>query len=147
MHPTTYFPSTRNHASHSHFSPPLPPTSANRLLLGDTLDVPYAYNGKVDTDCRNNITISCLQQLYNIGDYKPNPRNSKKNSIALTGYLEQFANNEDLQSFYALQRPEAVGSSFKTISVNGISYRSLNSALSHTFFRWSQQPDPVRGRS
>ncbi|KAF9006662.1 peptidase S8/S53 domain-containing protein [Cyathus striatus] len=42
-----------------------------------------------------------------------------KNSIGITGYLEQFANIQDLHSFYAEQLPEALNSTFKFISVNG----------------------------
>lgn len=40
-------------------------------------------------------------------------------SIGITGYLDQFANMEDLQLFYADQRPDALNSSFKVVSVNG----------------------------
>jgi len=32
---------------------------------------------------------------------------------------EQFANRDDLQTFYADQRPDAVGSTFNFFSVNG----------------------------
>ncbi|KAG5639936.1 hypothetical protein DXG03_002312, partial [Asterophora parasitica] len=59
----------------------------------------------------------CLQQLYNIGGYVPQA--PQKNGIGITGYLEQFANNADLKSFYLDQRPEAVNSTYKFISVKG----------------------------
>ncbi|KAG5648771.1 hypothetical protein DXG03_000120 [Asterophora parasitica] len=70
----------------------------------------------VDASCNTTITLKCLQQLYNFVDYKPT---AKGNSIGITGYLEEFANIQDLQSFYADQRPEALGSTFKFVSVKG----------------------------
>jgi hypothetical protein len=78
----------------------------------------------VDASCNTTITLSCLQQIYNFVGYKPS---SKNNSIGITGYLDEYANLQDLQSFYADQRPDALGSSFKFVSVKGVS--------------------PVRGRS
>jgi tripeptidyl-peptidase-1 len=72
----------------------------------------------VNANCNKTVTISCLQQLYNTAGFVPS---SKGNSIGITGYLEQFANNQDLQSFYKEQRPDALGSSYKFISVNGLS--------------------------
>ncbi|KAJ8086984.1 hypothetical protein PM082_005809 [Marasmius tenuissimus] len=71
----------------------------------------------VDPSCNGIITITCLQQLYNATGYKPAA--DVGNSIGVTGYLEEFANNEDLQSFYAEQRPDAVNSTFEFISVKG----------------------------
>jgi len=71
----------------------------------------------VDASCNSTITISCLQQLYNTVGYVPSAKIG--NSIGITGYLNQFANIQDLQSFYRDQRPDAVNSTFKFISVNG----------------------------
>ncbi|KAF9266300.1 tripeptidyl peptidase A [Marasmius fiardii PR-910] len=75
--------------------------------------------GKVDVDpsCNTTITISCIQQLYNAVGYTPSAKIN--NSIGITGYLEQFANLQDLQTFYAEQRPDAVNSSFKFVPVKG----------------------------
>ena len=70
----------------------------------------------VDASCNTTITIHCLQQIYNAVGYQPLHRG---NSIGVTAYLEQYANYADLQTFYADQRPKALGSSFKFISVNG----------------------------
>ena len=51
------------------------------------------------------------------------------NSIATTGYLEQFANFEDLASFYEAQLPEAVGTNFSVVSVKGgLNNQSLEEA-------------------
>jgi tripeptidyl-peptidase I len=74
----------------------------------------------VDASCNHRITISCLQQLYNFTGFNPS---SGCNSIGITGYLEQYANFQDLQSFYKDQRPDAVNSSFKFVSVNGVLVR------------------------
>ncbi|KAG6910773.1 hypothetical protein DXG01_007660 [Tephrocybe rancida] len=71
----------------------------------------------VDASCNTTITIKCLQQLYNAVGFVPKP--AKKNSIGITGYLEEFANIQDLQSFYADQRPDALNTSFKFLSVKG----------------------------
>ncbi|KAI0797010.1 tripeptidyl peptidase A [Abortiporus biennis] len=116
-HPTTYFPSTKSMTATFHISPDVPPTEANAKTLLSSLDVPSAHNGQVDPECNNNITISCLQQIYNMKGYVPTQ--THHNRIGLTGYLEQFANIADLQSFYAYSRPEAVGSSFNVVDING----------------------------
>ncbi|KAG6828490.1 hypothetical protein H0H92_007805 [Tricholoma furcatifolium] len=70
----------------------------------------------VDARCNATITISCLQQLYNAVGFVPTAKN---NSIGITGYLQQYANLHDLQLFYADERPDALHSSFKFVSVNG----------------------------
>lgn len=71
----------------------------------------------MDASCNTTITISCLKELYNAVGFKPSATNGNK--IGLTGYLEQFANIADLQSFYADQVPAAVNTSFTFVSVNG----------------------------
>jgi tripeptidyl-peptidase-1 len=71
----------------------------------------------VDASCNTTITISCLQQLYNAVGYVPSAEG--RNSIGITGYLGQFANMQDLQSFFKDQVPNAVNSSFTFQSVNG----------------------------
>ncbi|KAG6899605.1 hypothetical protein C0993_008766 [Termitomyces sp. T159_Od127] len=71
----------------------------------------------VDASCNTTITIHCLKQLYNAVGFCPKP--GRNNSIGITGYLEQFANLQDLQSFYTDQRPDALNSSFRFLSVNG----------------------------
>ncbi|KAF8915388.1 peptidase S8/S53 domain-containing protein [Mucidula mucida] len=74
-----------------------------------------------ERDCRpclqTSITIDCLLQLYNATGFTPS---APGNSIGITGYLEQYANEADLQSFYADQVPKAINSSFEVISVKGV---------------------------
>jgi len=47
------------------------------------------------------------------------PSASNGNQIGITGYLEEYANLADLQQFFADQRPDALNSSFKFVSVHG----------------------------
>ena len=72
----------------------------------------------VDASCNKTITIKCLQQLYNAVEYEPLA--DGRNSIGITAYLEQYANIQDLQSFYREQRPDALNTTFKFLSVNGM---------------------------
>jgi len=67
--------------------------------------------------CRVGVTIDCLQELYNFRSYTPAA--PKQNAIGIASYLEQYINNQDLQDFYQDQRPEAVGSGYRLISVHG----------------------------
>ncbi|KAJ3718019.1 peptidase S8/S53 domain-containing protein [Lentinula guzmanii] len=71
----------------------------------------------VDPSCNTTVTVTCLKQLYNATDITPSA--TINNSFGITGYLDQFANFQDLQSFYAIQVPEAVNSSFTVLSVAG----------------------------
>ncbi|KAK0461798.1 peptidase S8/S53 domain-containing protein [Desarmillaria tabescens] len=88
--------------------------------LGNTADVAKldAETDDVDPACNVSITVSCLKQLYNAVGYVPSDCN-KDSSIGVTAYLEQYANEADLQLFYHDQVPEAVGSTFDFISVKG----------------------------
>jgi tripeptidyl-peptidase I len=92
---------------------------------GDDEDTSHHYatltnasGGGVDPSCNTTITVSCLKQLYNAVDYEACPEKSR-NSIGITGYLEEFANLEDLKRFYADQLPAAVNTSFTFQSVKG----------------------------
>lgn len=78
----------------------------------------------MNSSCNSQVTISCLQELYNAVGYKPHGF-KKGNKIGVTGYLGEFANIADLQGFYGEQVPAAVNSSFDIISVNG-SFSFLN---------------------
>ncbi|KIP08279.1 hypothetical protein PHLGIDRAFT_88390 [Phlebiopsis gigantea 11061_1 CR5-6] len=82
-----------------------------------TISVASAASGRVDASCADTVTIECLRQLYNAVGYTPSANTG--NQIGVTGYLGQFANEQDLQTFYKNQVPTAVGSSFTTVAVNG----------------------------
>ena len=72
----------------------------------------------VDAGCNKTITISCLQQLYNTVGYEP--LKDGENGIGITAYLQQYANIQDLQSFYREQRPDALNTTFEFFSVHGM---------------------------
>ncbi|KAF9478384.1 tripeptidyl peptidase A [Pholiota conissans] len=81
----------------------------------------------VDASCNTTITVTCLKQLYNAVGVVPS--GDSRNSIGVTGYLEQFANIQDLQSFFADQVPAAVNSTFKFESVvGGLNTQNLSQA-------------------
>lgn len=113
IQPTTLFARMKNQRSLIHWgaskdvvaSPP----------SGGTITLPSGIT--VDASCNATITISCLKQLYNAVDF--NASANVGNQIGITGYLNQFANIEDLQLFYADQLPQALNTSFKFVSVNG----------------------------
>ena len=67
--------------------------------------------------CKEGVTVNCLQELYNFRSYIPAA--PKQNAIGIVSYLEEYINNQDLQDFYKVQRPEAVGSGYRLISVHG----------------------------
>ncbi|KAK7470306.1 hypothetical protein VKT23_001737 [Stygiomarasmius scandens] len=108
IQPTTMFARWKGHKSTIHDVDRAPVSSS---------DVTSAPNSGIDPSCNSTITISCLQQLYNVGNHTASA--DVGNSVGITGYLEQFANRDDLQTFYADQRPDAVGSTFNFFSVNG----------------------------
>jgi tripeptidyl-peptidase-1 len=88
------------------------PSSSNGTITGPA-------GNQVDASCNQTVTISCLKQLYNAVDYNTSATNG--NELGLTGYLEQYANNMDLQQFYQLENPSAYGSNYTFVSVNGMS--------------------------
>ncbi|KAF9021533.1 tripeptidyl peptidase A [Hymenopellis radicata] len=108
VQPTTLFGRWKNQNSHVIIEEDQ--TFAKETSLLNT------QNTIVDPACNTSITIDCLLQLYNATGFTPSARD---NSIGITGYLEQYANEADLQSFYADQVPKAVNSSFELISVKG----------------------------
>ncbi|KAI0758086.1 tripeptidyl peptidase A [Fomes fomentarius] len=117
VQPTTMFSRMKKLKSSFHFNPVPLVSSPVDAATAPPINVPSASGGHVDASCNTTITITCLQQLYNAVGFQPSAKNG--NQIGITGYLEEFANIQDLQSFYADQRPDALNSSFKTILING----------------------------
>ncbi|KAH9023374.1 tripeptidyl peptidase A [Lactarius pseudohatsudake] len=115
IQPTTAFNRAKGQRTTFRFSP-APETASSSLSSDDKISV--AGSGvTVDASCNTTITVSCLKQLYNAVDYVP--KATDKNAIALTGYLEQFANFADLQEFYVDQVPAAINTSFDVVLING----------------------------
>lgn len=69
----------------------------------------------VDAACNTSITPACLEQLYGFGDFNA----TANGQFALAGFLEEYAQHDDLAKFSAKYLPEAVGSDFDTILING----------------------------
>lgn len=92
--PTTYFGSLRKMKATSFLQPEIPPIDDKEavrqheaLALGGLAAVP--------SSCSTTITPACLRALYNTSTYTPQATNVNKLGVA--GYLEEFANNADLQ--------------------------------------------------
>ena len=99
---------------------------------------------QVDASCNNTVTISCLRQLYNAVDYNTSATNG--NQLGLTGYLEQYANNMDLQQFYQLENPSAYGANYTFVSINGMLRSGICYIMVDLFHRWHEQPELRSGR-
>ncbi|KAG1752553.1 peptidase S8/S53 domain-containing protein [Suillus paluster] len=113
IQPTTMFARFKAFKSTLHWTNQVQP--AGLSPSGGTITGPAG--NQVDASCNNTITVSCLKQLYNAVDYNTSATNCNK--LGLTGYLEQYANNMDLQQFYQSENPSAYGSNYTFISVNG----------------------------
>ncbi|KAI0682616.1 tripeptidyl peptidase A [Earliella scabrosa] len=117
IQPTTMFSRMKSLKTTFHVNPTALTTAPVAAADAPAIKVPSAFGGQVDASCNTTITISCLQQLYNAVGFKPAADNG--NQIGITGYLEEFANIQDLQSFYADQLPAALNTSFETVLING----------------------------
>lgn len=122
VQPTTLFSRFRGMKATFHFDQSDQSTS----LVPDApaINVPSASGGRVNASCNTTVTVGCLKQLYNAVGFTP--LQSDGNQVAATGYLDQFANIADLQSFFKDQVPDAVGSTFKVVSINGNSIYRLS---------------------
>ncbi|KAI9434427.1 tripeptidyl peptidase A [Lactarius indigo] len=114
IQPTTVFNRAKPQRTTYHFVDPDP--AAPSQVSSEKITVPGS-GVTVDASCNTTITVSCLKQLYNAVNYVP--QSADNNSIALTGYKEQFANFADLKQFYVDQVPAAVNTSFDVVLVNG----------------------------
>ncbi|KAI6247881.1 Tripeptidyl-peptidase sed3 [Erysiphe necator] len=98
--------------------------SAHRSTL---VDWPYEEETKsankeilengVSAECNNSITIDCLKDLYNLRDFSPS--SNPNNQFALAGFLEEYAQHDDLKKFLSTYEPAAAKSDFSTILING----------------------------
>ena len=122
VQPTTAFHRAKGLRTTYRLSPLAPETSPS-FAAGDKITVPGT-GVTVDASCKRTITVSCLKQLYNAAGYVPRAPKGN-NTIALTGYLGEFANFADLRRFYADQVPHAINTSFDVVLVDG-ACRSLS---------------------
>ncbi|KAF8311049.1 tripeptidyl peptidase A [Clavulina sp. PMI_390] len=63
-----------------------------------------------------NITLSQLKELYGITGYTPSGKHSR---VGVTGYLEQYANLNDLELFYETFLPQAANTTLTVKLING----------------------------
>ncbi|KAG1782846.1 peptidase S8/S53 domain-containing protein [Suillus placidus] len=113
IQPTTMFARFKAFKSTMHWTNQAQP--AVSIPPGATITGPAG--NPVDASCNSTITLSCLRQLYNAENYKTTATNCNK--LGLTGYLDQYVNNKDLQQFYQAQNPSAYGSDYTLVSING----------------------------
>ena len=83
IHPTTYFGRMSAHA---------PAPRIQIFGKPEAVEAPFA-----NQSCEQLITPACLKQLYNVGDYKPDPKSGSK--VAFSSFLNQSARYEDLALF------------------------------------------------
>lgn len=89
--PTTYFSTLRTMRSTNQPKAAVPIVEAISAILPQS----RKDNGTVPDSCNTVVTPACLRALYNTASYKPQA--TKKNAIGIAGYLEEYANYEDLQ--------------------------------------------------
>ncbi|KAG2367593.1 peptidase S8/S53 domain-containing protein [Suillus spraguei] len=112
IQPTTMFTRFKAFKSTLHRNKEVQP--AVSYLPGQTITGPAG--NAVNASCNSMITLSCLRQLYNAENYTTHENN---NTLGITAYIGQYANNKDLQQFYQAQNPSAYGSNYTLISING----------------------------
>ncbi|TFK39451.1 peptidase S8/S53 domain-containing protein [Crucibulum laeve] len=110
--PTTYFGTIRSMRATSFLQPNIKPIEVIASKTDST-----AISAAVPASCGTTITPACLRALYNTTSYVP--KATTVNKLGVAGYLEEFANRADLQTFFNRFRTDAVGSSFSTVTVNG----------------------------
>ncbi|KAI0455004.1 subtilisin-like protein [Xylaria acuta] len=84
-------------------------------LLQDAAKIPTQQLNA--TFCNSTITPECLRALYKVGETQANPK--APGFFGVSGYLEQYAKHDALDTFLEQQAPYAVSQNFTTIKVNG----------------------------
>ncbi|KAI0838655.1 subtilisin-like protein [Hypoxylon sp. FL0890] len=67
--------------------------------------------------CNSTVTPECLRALYNLGDTTADP--NVPTIFGVTGFLEQYAQHDELDKFLEQFAPYALTQNFTTVSVNG----------------------------
>ncbi|KAH8829183.1 subtilisin-like protein [Flagelloscypha sp. PMI_526] len=110
IQPTTSFALYKAARSTVNWPPDSDSTEAESKFATAGDDAPASCNFK-------DVTVECLADLYKFADYTPSAKVA--NSIGITGYLDEYANRDDLEIFYKDQKPEASGSQYTYYSVSG----------------------------
>ncbi|KAF8998513.1 peptidase S8/S53 domain-containing protein [Cyathus striatus] len=109
--PTTYFGTIRSMRATSFLQPDIKPVEMK------VAEADLSIAATVPSSCATTITPACLRALYNTSAYVPQA--TTVNKLGVAGYLDEFANRADLQTFFNRFRTDAAGSSFTTVQVNG----------------------------
>ncbi|KDQ50709.1 hypothetical protein JAAARDRAFT_185905 [Jaapia argillacea MUCL 33604] len=113
--PTTYFGTTRAMRATSFLEPGVKALESE--ADHSTELVTLGSMATISSSCSSTITPSCLRTLYNTSAYTPSATSTNK--FGIVGYLEEYANHADLQTFFKKFRTDAVGADFITVEVNG----------------------------
>ncbi|KAI1000959.1 Tripeptidyl-peptidase [Podosphaera aphanis] len=82
-----------------------------------TFDSSKKLESGISAACNTSIIPDCLSDLYNIREINGSSTNG--NQLGIAGFLEQYAQQDDLDKFFAKYLPKATGSTFSTQLVNG----------------------------
>ena len=93
--PTTYFGSLRKMKSTSFLQPEVPAISDEEAQIQHKAVTSLGGLATVPSSCGSTITPACLRALYNTTSYTPAA--TDVNKLGVAGYLEEFANDKDLQ--------------------------------------------------
>ncbi|KAF7317715.1 Subtilisin-like protein [Mycena kentingensis (nom. inval.)] len=110
--PTTYFSTMRSMRSTAFVQDAAPISALNKGSFAAEIS-PLA----VPASCGSTVTPACLRAMYNTTDYVPQAADT--NVLGIAGYLEEFANDADLQTFFTQFRPDAQGATLTHIQLNG----------------------------
>ncbi|KAJ2929470.1 hypothetical protein H1R20_g7629, partial [Candolleomyces eurysporus] len=113
--PTTYFGTLRTMRRTSFLQPEIIRPLDEVGSLADPVIDPLAAD--IPLSCTLNVTPACLRSLYNSTNYVP--RSTHQNQLGIAGYLDEYANDADLQTFLAMFRSDAKNFTVPTIQVNG----------------------------
>ncbi|KAH9923964.1 subtilisin-like protein [Epithele typhae] len=113
--PTTYFGTMKSMRATSHINLNAPTINSDVNVA--SLLASASSLATVSSGCSSTITPTCLRALYNTASYVPQA--TDRNTLGVVGYLNEFANRVDLQTFFSRFRSDAVGSTFTTVLVNG----------------------------
>ncbi|KAG9239626.1 putative Tripeptidyl-peptidase sed2 [Amylocarpus encephaloides] len=98
------------------------PERNNVFIVGpdahaNVANAPAVPNLAVDPSCDYKITPACLRAMYNVGDYRADPRAGSL--FGVSGYLNQYAKYDELKEFLKTFAPYARRQSFDYVKVNG----------------------------
>nr|GAT56545.1 subtilisin-like protein [Mycena chlorophos] len=110
--PTTYFSTMRSMKATSFVQAPQPKTEANAASFAENIS-PLA----VPSSCGSTVTPSCIAALYNTTGFVP--KATTTNKLGIAGYLEEFASDSDLQTFFKRFLTTAEGTTITHVQVNG----------------------------